>query len=103
MLLLQRAVKERWPIPAAKRVEIATRLIAIVEKTGQTILDAEGNAVEVSNERNQTAAARVLASMDALNQADDHLHDKNARLDAGKVTERVDGVTLKVAGLETKD
>lgn len=80
--LVRRAAKERWPIPEHKRAVIAERLVDIVE----TNADA----------RNQTAAARVLASMDGLNQTDEHLEDKNARLDAGKPTERFDGAAIVI-------
>lgn len=38
---------------------------------------------------NAISAAKVLVAMAGQNQADRHLDDKNARLDAGKATERV--------------
>jgi hypothetical protein len=67
------------------------------------VLDADGEPVDVSNARNQIAAVKALAELDKINQADHWNEDKNKRLDDGKATERVDGVILKVAGLDPKD
>jgi hypothetical protein len=52
--MIQRAVKNRWPIPEEKRPEI-------VEHAVRDALDPEGTA------RSRTAAARVLVSMDSIN------------------------------------
>ncbi len=83
--LLRRAIKERWPIPDATRDSLAAKLATVIE-TG--------------DHREVVSAARVLIAADALNQADDHLADKNERLDAGKPTENVQaGVAFIVPGL----
>lgn len=87
--LLRRAARERWPVPQEKRPMVVGKMLAIVEQESTTIPSPGGGEVEVSNARNQVAAARVLVAMEQQNQADEHLADKNDRLDAGKATERV--------------
>ncbi len=39
--------------------------------------------------RNRIGAAKVLVAIEQQNQADDHLTDKNDRIDTGKATETV--------------
>lgn len=75
--LIARALRQRWPIPAAVRPEIVKRLVAVARKKGP---DSDPNAMR---------AAQVLVQMDAQNQVDDQLREKNVRLDLGKATERV--------------
>lgn len=74
--LVGRAIKKRWQISEAKRQEIVDKLCDIV--TGPK-----------ANNRNRIGAARVLATMEGQNQADDLATDKNERLDAGKLTENI--------------
>lgn len=85
LAIVRRALRERWPIPVEKRRDIAERVAKV--------------AAESNDERSIVAAARVLAQMDGLNQADEHLENKNERLDGGKATERVEGVEFVVPGL----
>jgi hypothetical protein len=88
--LIRRAVRERWPVPAAMKVEVVERLRTIVAKTEVQVMTKEGLAMlDGPADSNANAAARVLVAMDGLNQADDHLADKNKRMDEGKPTERV--------------
>ncbi len=87
--LLSRAIKQRWPVPPEKRGTIIEKLVKVVEQESTTVIDSEGNPIEITNARNQAACARVLVAMDALNQSDDQLEDKNKRLDEGKTTENV--------------
>ena len=56
--MLQRAIKQRWPIP---------------EKYKQAVIDRQVRIAisEESNAREATAAARVLVAAEAQNQADD--------------------------------
>jgi hypothetical protein len=78
-----RSVRERWPIPAEERVRVVASMTRI--------------ATASADVRAAATAARVLASMDGLNQADEHLADKNERIDSGKATDRiaVDPVVLE--------
>lgn len=43
-------------------------------------------ALEVKDNRGINGCVKTLAALEGQNQADDHLDDKNARLDAGKPT-----------------
>lgn len=83
--LISRAVRERWPIPGAKREKIAKRLALIASRPGPRAIQA----------------ARTLARMDALNQADEHADRHYQRVDEGKATELVqhEGVEFIVPGL----
>jgi len=76
--LLLRAIRQRWPIPEATRAEL---MAAIVK--------AMTEAAEAGNARDVAGCARVIVAADKLNQIDEHLADKNARIDAGKGTECV--------------
>ncbi len=87
--LVGRAVRQRWGIPPEIRTELPAAMRQIVNKESVTILDSWGVAIEVSNDRERIAAAKVLVAMEGQNQADDHLADKNERIDGGKATEVV--------------
>lgn len=68
--MLERAVGNRWPVPAARRpLYIAAVDAAIVNANGRSDYKAVG------------ALVAVIVKMDGLNQADEHLH---ARLEAAK-------------------
>ena len=51
----------------------------------------------------RASVARTFAMIEAQNQADDHLAEKNARLDAGKPTEGVAVQPIVYRGVEDKD
>lgn len=88
--LTTRAVLGRWPIDPDKRRAIVDRLTEIVERKEVTVATQTGTAtVQAPADSNSIAASRVLASMDALNQSDEHADMKNERLDGGKATENV--------------
>lgn len=83
--LIERAVRERWPIGPRKRFALVQRLAGIVEKStievpvgggefGPQMLELEGPA-----DANAIAAGRVLVAMAAQNQADEHLQIKQAK------------------------
>ncbi len=83
--LVRRAIESRWPIPRemmAEAVEVAKRLM------------------NDDDARVRSHALRVLTAMEAQNQADDHLADKNARLDEGKPTERLDSIEIVIPGMK---
>lgn len=76
--LVGRAAKQRWPVTPAMRtkaVEACMRSLESAEKLG--------------NDRAVGVFLKSLAQMEAQNLADDHLADKNARVDDGKATETV--------------
>lgn len=85
--LMNRAIQERWPIPAGKRTKIVNRLMKVAE----TAKDVRASA----------SAARTLARMDALNQADEHADRHYERIDDNKPTDlvRFDGITIDVPGI----
>src|SRR4051812_30387797 len=92
--LVSRAVREGWPIPAAKKADVVNRLLETVEKRETAIMTKDGPVVvDGPADSNSTAAARVLVAMDAANQTDHWNDDKNKRLDEGKPTE-ITGVVV---------
>lgn len=52
--LVEKAIRQRWPIDEAKRATIAEALVKIASNRGSSV-------------RNRTVAARVLVAMDAQN------------------------------------
>ena len=46
------------------------------------------------------SAVKTAAALEAQNQADEHLEDKNARLDAGALTERVETPVKFIKGID---
>lgn len=79
--LLCRAV--RWPTTSEQRKRI-------LEKLEKAVGDAE-------TPRDVAALARAFASIEAQNQADDHLLDKNDRIDSGQATEAHDHRTYTLS------
>lgn len=75
--LVGRAVKNRWPVNPDRKP-------AIVQK------------IEDEAEKGDMRAAKILLDMEAQNQADDHLADKNERLDGGKATENLKVVQVVI-------
>jgi hypothetical protein len=73
-VMVKRAIRERWPIDAEKREKLANRAAEL------------GLADDVDT---SAAGLRLVVAMVGQNQADEHLADKNARLDAGLATDRV--------------
>ena len=72
-VLIRTAVKRRWGLTDEMKN-------ALVEKTFASFAQA-------TDERAIVGLAKVLQTMEAQNQADEHLADKNNRLDDGKPTE----------------
>lgn len=100
--MVRRAIRERWPIDEAKRPVIAKRLVDIVETEETTFIGQDGKPVTVTDKADTNAiqAARVLVSMDGLNQGDEHLDDKNQRLDSGKATENIAATHKFIKGVD---
>jgi hypothetical protein len=98
-----RAVRKGWDVPLALRESIKQRIATIMEKETVTVMTAEGLvSVDGPADANAIRAAAVVVSMTGQDQADDHLEDKNNRMDAGKPTEVLAGVDFTVPGLPTK-
>jgi hypothetical protein len=86
--LLSRAIRRRWPVPEKTMAAAIQRLETIVEKATVTVMTQDGPmSLDAPADANAVRAAAVLAQMESQNQADDHLADKNSRIDAGKPTE----------------
>lgn len=68
------------------------RLKVILRKATVTGMSQQGPVeLDAPADANAIAAVRALVAMDQMDQADDHLADKNKRLDEGKPTERLAG------------
>lgn len=67
--LLQRAIKQRWPIPEQFREAVIARQVLIA--TGR---------IEDASPREQTAAFNALLAAEAQNQADEH-QDEGKRVE----------------------
>lgn len=93
--LVNRAIRNRWPVKAAEREEIVGRLLKVVRKESVVTMNKQGEAVELDGPADAAAvqAAKVIVAMEGQNQSDEHLDEKNGRLDDGKPTE-----TYKVYG-----
>jgi hypothetical protein len=88
--LVRRALRERWPVPQRTMQAAVKRLEEIVNKPVVQVMTVDGvKHLDGPADANAVRAASVLAQMESQNQADDHLADKNERLDAGKATDRV--------------
>lgn len=74
--MIERAVRERWIMPEGAFTDLPAAMLEIVTKESIKVLDREGVAVEIDNDREKIAAARVLAVLEAQNQADEHHSDK---------------------------
>lgn len=77
-ILVAQAIKKRWGISDEVRESIIKSTVEAMESAA-----AEGNARDVAG------CARVLVAAEAQNQADDHLADRNDRLDSGKPTDSI--------------
>jgi hypothetical protein len=86
--LMARAVRERWPVDAKMRAVIMARMGKILEKPAVQVMTASGKQIlDGPADSNAVRAAAVIVAMTQQNQADDHLAEKNARIDAGLATE----------------
>jgi hypothetical protein len=84
-ILVRRAAKARWPVSDAVKAKLAAKL--------EDCLDREEDGRIVAS------LGKVLTAMEGQNQADDHLADKNARLDSGLQTENV-GLSFNIVRVE---
>lgn len=93
--MAKRAIRERWPVDPAIMARVIARADALVQKSTRTVATAMG-PVEVDADDGAIAAMKVILTANAQNQADDHVEDKNARLDKGLATENVVERVIKV-------
>ncbi len=107
--LVSRAIRCGWDVPPATKVAVVTRMSEMVAASSVNVpVLVNGDVIDVERQdianAQAIAAARILIEADKLDQADAHLSDKNARLDAGLATERtaVEGVILRQAILPPK-
>lgn len=80
--MIGRAIRERWPTTDRIKAKIVSRAEACVD---DPMIDPETFC----------SVGRLVLGMESQNQADDHLEDKNARLDSGKATENC-GVVFNI-------
>lgn len=71
--LIASAIRRRWPIP--------DRLKALLIEKAEACLEVADNTRDVA------ALGKLLTAAESQNQADEHLADKNSRIDSGKATE----------------
>jgi hypothetical protein len=73
--LIRTAASRRWPVPP----DLKTRVV-----------EALARALSAATELSEVVdVSRTLVVIEGQNQVDDHLADKNKRMDEGKPTERV--------------
>lgn len=71
--LIRRAANGRWPIP---------------DELKQAVVNKVAQALGATSEPREVASlSKVVVAMEGQNQADDHLNEKNTRIDEGKGTE----------------
>lgn len=87
-LLIRRAARCRWPVS---------------DETKKKLVERVSSALDSADEpRDIASLGKVLTAMEAQNQADDHLQDKNDRLDSGKSTENVNHAVI-VKGVDPEE
>lgn len=102
--LIRQAVK-RWPkrwrgLDDAKKDSFVAGLV----EAHDTARDLMRNAIDPKDQLDAAnlvlSAVKTAAVIEGQNQADEHLEDKNARLDAGAVTERVETPVKFIRGVD---
>jgi hypothetical protein len=95
--LVLMAVRRRWPIPEDRKASIVTRMLEIVGKREVDLHFESGpRPSEERADTNAIKAAAILAALEGQNQSDEHAEAKNARLDAGKATDRTEVVEVEL-------
>lgn len=102
---LVRQAMKRWPkrwrgLDDAKK----DKFIAGLEEAHDTAREVMRSSVEVRDQLSAAglvlSAVKTAAMIEAQHQADEHLDDKNARLDAGAVTDRVETPIKFIRGVD---
>lgn len=81
--LIRRSAVGHWPVTPALRAKLVRKIDAALD-------------VAEDDPRSVASLGKVLTAMEAQNQADDHLEDKNKRLDDGKPTENAGGIVYHI-------
>lgn len=85
--LANRAVRNRWRLKPEKCDGLVDRLFGITEKTAVSIVDRNGELVEIDSvaDENAISAAKVIVSMMGQNQVDERAEDdpKGVRVEVG--------------------
>ena len=82
--LMKQAVANRWNISEEKRQEMIDLLLIDV--------------AQATKSRDRARSIALLVKMEAMNQSDQHLTDKNDRLDDGKLTDNIQLNPMKFQG-----
>jgi len=82
--LLERAVREGWPIKPEHRAAILNRLLRVIEKDEVAVPTRDGGVefLEEPADRNAIAASKAVIAMAAQNQADEHFDAKAPPVEA---------------------
>jgi len=100
--LLERAA--RWGgLTPDRKDRVAREMLRIVKTRDATIVDNDGDEHEITNARNQVAAARVLVAMEAQNQSDDQLGRKESLKESLEDKKKPQGITINVNVLNIED
>lgn len=81
--MIETATRNRWPITPEMKEMVINRLANIVARS--------------ESEERASTAARTMMMAEGQNQADDHVREKNERIDSGKAT---DASTVRVLKVE---
>lgn len=102
---LVRQVVKRWPkrwrgIDDAKKTKFVEGLAAAHDKAMSTMQDSHDPELAMQAASLVLSAVKTAAVLEGQNQADDHMEEKNARIDEGKATERVEMPVKFIRGTE---
>lgn len=90
--MVARAIRQGWGVSATTRQVCVDRLHQIVARQSVPVPTHDGSGmddrVDIAD-AHAISAARVLATIDQIDQTDHWASEKNERLDAGLATERV--------------
>ena len=95
----------RWPkrwrgIDAAKKDRFVEGLMSAHDKALSTMNETQNPELAMQATNLVLSAIRTAAVLEGQNQADDHLEDKNERLDSGKITERIETPVRFIKGTD---
>ena len=100
-----RKAAKRWPkrwsgIDDAKKTRFVEGLAAAHDKAMSTMQDSHDPELAMQAASLVLSAVKTAAVLEGQNQADDHMEEKNARIDEGKATERVEMPVKFIRGTE---
>ena len=87
---LNKSARKRWGVSAAMREKTMERLEELLDKREVTVPSKDGPVtVDGPADENAIRACAVVAKLTEIDQKDEHLEEKNKRLDSGLATDRV--------------